>query len=162
MAVKAFSPLTWQDGNMERPCTPVRHPSCANGSEHCDTPHEHEIDLAMCSDLEALADGLPGLPGDAELRRLTERMQAASTRWARSTKTKKIQIVEPARECRLLDAIHAEDVIDAIWNYWRAPAPKDAERLAYMLRALFDGRRRAIAIERLALGCSECQSSATD
>lgn len=135
---------------------------CFVGSRACDVPNEHEIDLALCADLEALADKLPKLPTNAELRRLTDRMQAAAARWGSSAVTERMRSLEQALECRLLDSIHAEDVGDALWSYWRQPSRKDAEQLAYMLRALFDGRRRAIAIERLALGCSDCQSSAID
>lgn len=136
--------------------------NCAVGGEHCGVPHEHEIDLALCSDLEAVADHLPTLPADAELRRLTDRMQSAAVRWGGNAVTDRMRVVEHSLDCRLLDATHAEDVIEALWSYWRRPQSADVDRLAYMLRALFDGRRRAIAIERLALGCSDCQSSAID
>lgn len=67
-----------------------------------------------------------------------------------------------AVECRMIDSTHAEDVVEVLWTYWRKREPARANQLAYMLRALFDGRRRAIAIERLALGCSHCQSSEID
>lgn len=135
---------------------------CPVGSDDCTIPQQHEIDLALCADLEAIADALPDLPRDAELRRLTDRMQSASARWGSNDVTDRMRSLEQALECRLLDSIHAEDVADALWAYWRRRDHHEAERLAYMLRALFDGRRRAIAIERLALGCSNCQSSAID
>lgn len=136
--------------------------NCEVGGESCAIPHEHEIDLALCADLEAVADRLPSLPSDGDLRRLTERLQTASMRWGGNAVTDRMRVVEHSLDCRLLDATHAEDVVEALWAYWRNPRPADVERLAYMLRALFDGRRRAIAIERLALGCSACQSSEID
>ncbi|QIK95761.1 hypothetical protein G7076_04120 [Sphingomonas sp. HDW15A] len=135
---------------------------CEIGGVECDIPRQHEIDLALCADLEGLADTLPDLHPDSDLRRLTERLRSAAARWGSNEVTDRMRSLEHALDCRLLDAIHAEDVIDALWAYWRKPTHTDAECLSYMLRALFDGRRRAIAIERLALGCSDCQSSATD
>lgn len=147
---------------MGRSCSPNSTVDCPVGNDDCTIPQEHEIDLALCTDLEAVADSLPDLPSDADLRRLTERMHSASARWGSNAVTDRMRSLEQALECRLLDSIHAEDVVDALWAYWRKRSHQDAERLAYMLRALFDGRRRAIAIERLALGCSDCQSSAID
>ena len=135
---------------------------CPIGSADCAIPQQHEIDLALCADLEAVADVLPALPTNADLRRLTERLLSASARWGSNSVTDRMRLVEQSLDCRLLDATHAEDVVDALWSYWRKPNHSDADRLAYMLRALFDGRRRAIAIERLALGCSDCQSFAID
>jgi hypothetical protein len=134
--------------------------TCEIGEDCCTLLFEHEVDLTLCADLESVADNLPNLPSDAELRRLTERMQAAAARWGNSKVAHRLQALEQALECRLLDAIHAEDVVDALWSYWRGGRDVDAEKLAYMLRALFDGRRRAMVIERLALGCATCQSSA--
>lgn len=132
----------------------------AEGS--CCVPDNHEIDFVLCATLEAFADSLPGLPPVGELRRLTERLQLASSRWRHSTLRRNCSSEDCPRNYRLLDAIHAEDVIEAIWDYWRDPRACDAERLAYMLRALFDGCRRAVVIERLTLGCSTCQFAAKD
>lgn len=134
---------------------------CPLGTDQCCVPHDHELDLVLCANLESLADTLPALPPTTELRHLTERLQLATVRWASYPHPVLASESEGATSYRLLDSIHAEDVIEAIWNYWRQPQSSDAERLAYMLRALFDGRRRAIVIERLMLGCSHCQYSAT-
>lgn len=134
---------------------------CQYGVEYCRLQHQHELDLVLCASLESLADLLPGLPPTAELRHLTERLQLASARWANNTRPM-LTSHDGTMSYRLLDAIHAEDVIEAIWHYWRKPGGSDADRLAYMLRALFDGCRRAVVIERLAFDCSNCQFAASD
>ena len=140
----------------------VREASPGLAGTTCITPHDHEVDLALSSDLEALADLLPSLPPGSDLRRLTERLHAASERWSRTDVVSCSHAPLHVHDYNLLDALHAADVADAIWEYWRHPDPQAAECLGYMLRSLFDGRRRAIMIERLALGCSQCQSSAID
>lgn len=118
--------------------------------------------MALCCDLERLADHLPTLPPAAELRRLTERLERASRRWDRRDDAKLLEACDAARLYRQMDAVHAEDVIEALWAEWQSRRGGNIERLAYMLRSLFDGRRRAIAIERLWLGCSCCHSSLRD
>ena len=141
------------------------HAAAANGdgsAEPCSIPQCHEMDLALCADLERLADGLPALCSNGSLRKICERLLAASARWSEPLGNAFAEPVEIATACRIIDSIHAEDVVDTLWDYWRQADPAKAEQLAYMLRALFDGRRRAIAIERLALGCSACQSSEID
>lgn len=120
------------------------------------------MDLALCSDLETLADNLPDLCSDSVLRRLSERLLAASARWSEPTLAKLLDPADIAVGCLIIDSTHAEDVVDVLWDYWRRSDPAQAAQLGYMLRALFDGRRRAIAIERLALGCAICQSSEID
>lgn len=128
----------------------------------CAFSQSHEADLALCNDLERLADLLPLLPPAVELRKLTERLERASRRWDRRDEAKLLEACDAARLCRQLDSVHAEDVIEALWGEWRSRRGGNVERLAYMLRSLFDGRRRAIAIERLWLGCSSCHSSLRD
>lgn len=130
--------------------------------EHCGLLFGYEADLSLCEDLERLADDLPGLPPSAVLRRLTERLQSAIERWAEPRMLCRLAPLPVASEARMLDSTHGEDVIEALWSYWHAPDPGAAGQLGYMLRALFDGRRRAIAIERLWLGCATCQSLAID
>lgn len=127
----------------------------------CALTTEHELDRALCADLERLADGLPRLPPNSDVRRLCERLLAASERWS-DPKWAETFGESPAWQARLTDSLHAEDVVDAIWGHWRAPTGASTGQLSYMLRALFDGRRRAIALEEAQLGCANCQSSAMD
>lgn len=122
---------------------------------------EHELDRALCADLERLADGLPRLPADVTVRRLCDRLLAASERWA-DRRWAQVLHNSPAWQARIADSLHAEDVVVAIWAHWRDPTEASTGQLSYMLRALFDGRRRAIALEEAQLGCVECQSSAID
>lgn len=137
-------------------------PSCkllALAGSGCDQELYQEADLALCADLEAIADGLPDLPEARDLSRLTCRLIEAAQRWSGASRPGG-PIDEPLLlHAWALDSVHAEDVIDALWSHWRDPGQTGASTLSYMLRALFDGRRRAIALERLALGCSSCQSS---
>lgn len=142
----------------------VPGPACSDvdRDEPCPLSRSHEIDLALCADLEALADELPHLPTDAVLRKLTDRIQAASTRWADESRAVLFANEPAARAALVMDSVHAEDVIEAVWSHWRQPTPRGGALLGYMLRALFDGRRRAVALERLALGCGRCQSSERD
>lgn len=127
----------------------------------CDLRVEHTIDLALCGELERLADDLPALSEDGALRRLSERLLAASERWS-DPRWKEAFRDSMAWDARLIDSIHAEDVSEAIWRHWRNPGPASTGQLSYMLRALFDGRRRAVALEAALLGCGSCQSSAID
>lgn len=136
--------------------------SAFDQDECCTLSQTHEADIALCNDLERLADLLPVLPAAAELRRLTERLERASRRWERRDEAKLLEACDAARLCRQMDAVHAEDVIEALWGEWQSRRGGNVDRLAYMLRSLFDGRRRAIAIERLWLGCSACHSSLSD
>lgn len=131
------------------------------GGDPCALQAEHEIDLALCADLERLADDLPRLPDSMIVRRLCERVLSASERWS-AGRWAAVLGKSAAWEARLTDSTHAEDVVEAIWAHWRAPSPASTGQLSYMLRALFDGRRRAIALEQAQLGCVDCQSSAID
>lgn len=133
-----------------------------NGGGYCEHVLHQEMDLALCVDLERLADQLPSLPATGKLRRLSVRISDSSKRWVDADEKNLIDHNAAASQARILDSVHAEDVVEAIWDYWRAPTPQGASLLGYMLRGLFDGRRRGIALERLALGCSQCQSSEID
>ena len=128
----------------------------------CSLASNHEIDQLLCSDLEALADRLPSMPPPADLRRLCERLERAAARWQRGDELGALSDCPVAVLCRDLDSVHADDLIEALWVRWRGEPSVSPGQLSYMLRALFDGRRRAIALERLWLGCESCQSSESD
>lgn len=115
---------------------------------------DHALQLALCRDLEALADGLPALPSLPRLRRLTNRLGhcqrcilpraelalAGDRKFAACTAQ------------RSLDTIHCDDLVAALWDRAADRVPPDHGQLAYMLRCFFDGRRRAIALERALIG----------
>jgi len=130
--------------------------------EECPIALDHEADLVLCGDLERIADGLPRLPSDLALRQLTDRLHHASDRWRDPARGALFAGIGAVSDARNTDSVHAEDVIEAIWQHWRKPSEATTGQLSYMLRALFDGRRRALALERLWLGCANCQSSASD
>lgn len=134
----------------------------SRGHGNCDWPLGHELDLSLCIDLERLADGLPALPRDCVLRQLSDRLHHASERWSDPASASLVAGSAVADTARIADSIHAEDVVEAIWRHWRKPSDASTGQLSYMLRALFDGRRRAVALEQLWLGCADCQSSARD
>lgn len=131
-------------------------------ADGCPIALDHEADLALCRDLELLADELPRMPSDLALRQLTDRLHHASDRWRDPERAALFAGNATVREARMTDSAHAEDVIETIWRHWRNPGGGTTGQLSYMLRALFDGRRRALALEALLLGCSDCQSSASD
>lgn len=124
----------------------------------CELPLEHEIDLVLCSDLEKIADGLPKLPDTPALRILTERLRQASERWA-DLKWEAVLGGSEAWNARMIDSLHAEDVAAMLWRHYRRSNPTTTGQLSYMLRALFDGRRRAVALEACQLGCENCAQS---
>lgn len=127
----------------------------------CDLQSEYEIDRVLCADLEKLADALPSLPDNLVLRRLCDRILNVSGRWT-DRRWHEILGPSPAWEARVADSLHAEDVVEVIWAHWKQPTRASTGQLSYMLRALFDGRRRALALEEAQLGCAQCQSSAID
>ena len=138
---------------MSNPCSLPTERSAA-----CDLSLDHEIDRALCADLERLADGLPGVPDGAALRALSERLLAASERWV-DPRWRLTFEPSAAWDARIADSLHAEDLNEALWRYWEERDRGATGQLAYMLRTLFDGRRRAIALEEAELGCANCQSS---
>jgi len=111
-------------------------------------------DRLLCAALEEVADGLPELPASDRLSSLFKELIEARLRWDAA---QPLAANDPSH--RYLDALQAEDVREALFDYWAAPDPHKVGQLSYMLRALFDGRRRAIQIERLSLGCDACAYS---
>jgi len=161
ISIKAHVVRSAELGAMLPPCAKLSS-AVAAGHDECDWPIGHEIDLSLCLDLERLADGLPALPCDYDLRQLSDRLHHASERWSDPASARLVAGSAVAAEARIADSIHAEDVVEAIWRHWRKPSTASTGQLSYMLRALFDGRRRAVALEQLWLGCVDCQSSARD
>ncbi len=93
---------------------------------------------------------------------LSERLATASEQWAADSSDPRLAGLDGVTNALLMDSVHAEDLVDAVWDFQSAPSQAKACSLAYMLRALFDGRKRSIKLERHLLGCPRCQSSDID
>lgn len=127
---------------------------CEGAGARCTTHAGHRRDQSLCAALERLADELPDLPASEQLSGVFKELIEASLRWDAATP---LSPDDPSH--RYLDALQAEDVREALFDYWAAPDPRKVGQLSYMLRALFDGRRRAVQIEQLTLGCADCAYS---
>lgn len=119
---------------------------------------DHEIQRTLCTELEAVADGLPTLPALPELRRIGDRLLAVtSTHFRRAEEAfRNLPSRQRPSEAALLelqgmhrlDEIHAQDLVTALWREaCSTGADRNPGELAYMLRCFFDGCRRAIAIK---------------
>lgn len=140
------------------PC-PNLTPRDAPAPRTCARVAEYRLDMALCDRLETLADRLPGLPDALWMQQTLESLTAAAARWEEgATALPGLVGKDPAR--RLYDSSQAYDVIDELQRYWMTPDIARVGQLSYMLRALFEGRLRAMTIERLCLGCSTCAYSA--
>jgi hypothetical protein len=117
----------------------------------------HQIQHALCHDLEAIADALPTAPSPSQLRRIGERIGRISTEH-HAHAVALLHALPPA--CRpsegelamletmqSIDAIHGDDLITALWNYVEAGPDRREGGLGYMLRCYFDGARRAMAFK---------------
>ena len=133
----------------------------------------HEVDLvpltadharmaALCDRLEACADELPTRPprdiAEALCEELTSLLashdaseQALLTAlFERDHRPIARAVLQRIRDQHLADSVHAQDLVSAL-----APEPDDrmvsTDALGYMLRCFFDGCRRAMRFEELAL-----------
>lgn len=122
---------------------------------------DHQIQRALCHDLEAIADRLPQAPSPVQLRRIAERIERVSTE--HQAHAEALFRALPA-ECRprekelamvdtmhAIDAIHGEDLVTALWNYVETDPERRVGELGYMLRCYFDGCRRAMAYKEALL-----------
>ncbi len=116
---------------------------------------DHQVQEALCHDLEDIADALPQLPTPAKVRRLAERIERVVDEHFPRAERVLAELPEgrrlTERELRRLrsmhtmDAVHAEDLVDVLWaRVCDRPIGSQTD-LAYMLRCFFDGCRRAIA-----------------
>jgi hypothetical protein len=118
---------------------------------------DHVIQQILCRDLEALADGLPGLPSLADIRRLCDRIiRVVDTHFDRAEKVfAELQADRrPSdndramlRSMHMLDAMHGHDLIVALWQHTAQADQYGVGELSYMLRCFFDGCRRAIMLK---------------
>lgn len=123
---------------------------------------DHQIQRALCRDLEAIADALPAPPSPAQVRRIGERIERVSTEhYAHALAV--LRSLPP--ECRpneselatleamhAIDTSHGEDLVTALWDHVERSPKRHEGQLGYMLRCYFDGCARAMAFKEALIG----------
>ncbi len=111
---------------------------------------------ALCNELEACADLLPGRAGLHHATLLTAQLaidlkrhqgfDAAllGSRGGPGAATSAGVVLARARACHASDQLHAEDLHEALHAAAISPARLPAEMLGYMMRSMFEGCRRSI------------------
>ena len=124
---------------------------------------DHHKQRGLCADLEHIADNLPNLPSADDVRRIGERLAGYADRHFPQEKelfqrlsgdtasAPAARILKQIQHNHAVDEMHAEDLSVELRRLSGAPRAVPAGELAYMLRCFFDGRRRAMAYEELAL-----------
>ena len=124
---------------------------------------DHHKQRGLCTDLEHIADNLPNLPSADDVRRIGERLAGYADRHFPQEKelfqrlsgdtasAPAARILKQIQHNHAVDEMHAEDLSVELRRLSGAPRAVPAGELAYMLRCFFDGRRRAMAYEELAL-----------
>ena len=124
---------------------------------------DHHRERCLCAALERIADDLPDLPSAVETLDIEQQLAAYAGRHM-PVATALFQrlsddvacpsadrILKEIRHNHAIDAIHADDLsieLRRLSGSLRADHPGE---LAYMLRCFFDGCRRAVAFEEVAL-----------
>jgi len=124
---------------------------------------DHEAQEALCVELELLADSLPALPATPRIRRLCGQIEIVTRLHlprsraifcmltAARNDVGAVEILRTVADMAALDTIHGEDVIAMLWRSVADGFVSNPGELGYMLRCFFEGRRRAIMIERALL-----------
>lgn len=120
---------------------------------------DHDARIALCAELERVADLLPALPAPARVRRICNQIDGVTTlnfhratalldRIARARKSSALaDLGRKIVEMQVLDAVHGEDVVTVFWDSIARGAIERPGEFGYMLRCFFDGCRRVIALE---------------
>jgi hypothetical protein len=129
---------------------------------------DHFVQRMLCRDMESIADGLPDLPALPEVRALCDRIEhVTDSHFERAEAAFATlpdgQRPDPAslamlRQMHQLDEIHAQDVVAALIQHASEPSLQQVGQLAYMLRCLFDGHRRLIALKESWIAHAELQA----
>lgn len=124
---------------------------------------DHASQRRLCLELEGIADALPDLPSDDRIVRICRQLSTYSLRhfpletelFLRLTGQSKYhaanRILKEIRYNHAIDALHADDLAVEFKRLSGTSRALHPGELAYMLRCFFDGCRRAIAFEELAL-----------
>lgn len=118
---------------------------------------DHAIQRLLCDDLERVADQLPALPALRDLRRISDRiMRITRSHFPRAETVLRglpaerrppLEALATLHEMHVLDEMHGQDLVVALWEHAGAPGGGNVGQLSYMLRGFFDGCRRAISLK---------------
>ena len=124
---------------------------------------DHAAQRRLCTTLEGIADALPDMPDHDKVAHLEFQLSAYSRRhfpletalFARLAADARCatadRILKEIRYYHAIDALHADDLAIELKRLSESTEAVQPGELAYMLRCFFDGCRRAIAFEELAL-----------
>ena len=138
---------------------------------HAQFHDDHDARLALCRELESIADRLPSLPVPARIRRLCGQIECAAAlhfkradallaELARERETPALtDLRRQLAEMHAMDTIHGEDLIGLFWDSTARGSVIRPGEFGYMLRCYFDGCRRAIALESALLMLLDPQGS---
>lgn len=124
---------------------------------------DHQKQRRLCADLERIADNLPDLPSVDAVRHIEARLAGYADRHlpqetelfrrlsADAVTPPAARILREIQHNHAVDAMHADDLSVELRRLSGASRAVPAGELAYMLRCFFDGCRRAMAYEELAL-----------
>ena len=124
---------------------------------------EHGEQRQLCSMLERIADGLPEVPSPDAITDVGRQLSSYARRHfllkerlflrlaGQANCPTSERILKEISHNHAIDAIHADDLAAELQRLSGAARVDHPGELAYMLRCFFDGCRRAIAFEELAL-----------
>jgi hypothetical protein len=116
----------------------------------------------LCGDLERIADRLPAVPDRTTIDRVCGQLEQFLARhqqdelklidwlFGRDTSRLAAGLIATIRAQHLTDRMQAEDLAEALRTVEAGPTA-NVSGLAYMLRCFFDGCRRAMIFEELAI-----------
>ncbi len=122
----------------------------------------HARQLALCGELERVADGLPGdvdrqhclhlaravCRTVSDAHAVEERILFPAVEAARAERPEAAASVERLRWEHMSDLCFAEEIHDALLDLGRGEERSAPEAVGYMLRGFFEGVRRHVAFER--------------
>lgn len=124
---------------------------------------DHSAQRRLCSVLEDFADALPILPSMSAVLHVEQQLATYADRhfpseialfqrfFANASCPSSECMLQEIRQNHAVDAMHADDLSDELRRISGSSRADHPGELAYMLRCFFDGSRRAMAFEELAL-----------
>jgi hypothetical protein len=124
---------------------------------------DHRVQRRLCALLEQIADELPDLPSEATAQHIGQELSRFARRHLPLETELFIHLcggidcpssertLHEVRQNHAIDALHADDLSVELRRLSGSSRATHPGELAYMLRCFFDGCRRAMAFEELAL-----------